>query len=63
MKTFRWNKRYTDPKLIHQIRNEYLAAVDDCEKIVKENNELYEKVQSMYRKTAEIHSANQYAFR
>ena len=63
VKNFRWNKRYTDPKLIHKIRNEYFAALEDCETIVKENNETYKKVQEMYRKLQRNHEANQYAFR
>ena len=63
VKNFKWNKRYTDPKLIHQIRKEYFAAIGAISRVVKKNNELYEEVQKLYKQTAERHSANQYAFR
>lgn len=63
VKNFKYNNIYTNPKLIHRTRCEYIRAVDDCERMVKKNNELYEKIQKLHKEIDENHSANRYAFR
>jgi len=63
VKNFKWNKRYTDPETIKKILDEFVESIYDCKRVVEKNNKLYEEVQKLYKETAEIHSANQYAFR